>query len=287
MEYAKDRVQGPDLKNMLDKSAPKVAIINHPDVRRNLMQLKAYSEGLRALNIWTASLKDKSTLAALAGEAEQAKDLDKQNDLLLPIVKGFGASKNSFALLADALQVLGGSGYCKDYPHEQYIRDQKIDTLYEGTTHMQALDLIFRKVMRDNGKQLTNIMTNMANTLASEEGGDTLADARVALGKSMAAMQGMLEGMLPKAMESVYHVGLHANRILFSLGDTLIGWLLIRQAAVAVEALPDAVGDDVAFYQGKIAAAKFFAQERLPEVVCNQKIIAGSVLDLMELDEAA
>ena len=88
-------------------------------------------------------------------------------------------------------------------------------------------------------------------------------------------------------MESVYHVGLHANRILFSVGDTFLGWLLIRQAAAAFEALPNAVGDDVAFYEGKIAAARFFAKERLPEVVCNQKVIAGSELNLMELSEAA
>jgi alkylation response protein AidB-like acyl-CoA dehydrogenase len=286
LEYAKDRIQGPDLKNMLDKSAPKVAIINHPDVRRNLMQQKAYSEGFRALNIWTATLKDKSALAAAAGEEKQAKDLDKQNDLLLPLVKGF-ASEKVFALLSDALQVLGGSGYCRDYPHEQYIRDQKIDTLYEGTTHMQALDLIFRKIMRDSGEQLRNIMSGMANTLGSEEGGEALVEERMALGKSMAAVQGMLESMLPKAMESVYHVGLHGNRILFSVGDTFLGWLLIRQAAVALEALPNAVGADVAFYEGKIAAARFFAKERLPEVICNQKVIAGSELNLMELSEEA
>ena len=121
------------LKNMLDKSAPKVAIINHPDVRRNLMQQKAYSEALEALNIWTATLKDKAALAEAAGEEKQAKDLHKQNDLL-PLVKGF-ASEKIFVLLSDALQVLGGSGYCKDYPHEQYIRDQKIDALRGNHAH--------------------------------------------------------------------------------------------------------------------------------------------------------
>ena len=147
------------------------------------------------------------------------------------------------------------------------------------------LDLIFRKIMRDSGEQLRNIMGGMANTLGSEEGGDALAEERMALGKAMAAVQGMLEAMLPKAMESVYHVGLHGNRILFSVGDTFLGWLLIRQAAVAIEALPNAVGDDVAFYEGKIAAARFFAKERLPEVICNQKVIAGSELNLMELSE--
>ena len=210
--------------------------------------------------------------------------MHRLNDLLLPVVKGFG-SERVYQLLADSLQVLGGSGYCMDYPHEQYIRDQKIDTLYEGTTHIQSLDLIFRKIIKDNGTTLKSFLSDIEMTLKSEEGGEELAEARVALGKALTSLGGLFEALLPKMMESVYHVGLHGNRILMAMGETIIGWLLIRQAAIAVTQLPEAVGEDVSFYRGKIAAAKFFARERLPEVTLHQKIITNSALDLMELTE--
>jgi len=284
LEYAKERVQGPDLKNALDKTSPRITIINHPDVRRNLMQQKAYAEGLRALNLYVGSLQDKVALAQAAGETEQAEEMNARNDLLLPIVKGFGSEK-VYQLLSDSLQVLGGSGYCMDYPHEQYIRDQKIDTLYEGTTHIQALDLFFRKIAKNGGETLRSFLKDVELTLSSEEGGEELAEARKSLGKALASLGELFEGLMPKMMESVYHVGLQGNRILMALGETVVGWLLIRQAALAVEKLPAAAGDDVAFYKGKIAAAQFFSRERLPEVTLHQKVVATSVLDLMELTE--
>ncbi|MBL91632.1 MAG: acyl-CoA dehydrogenase [Myxococcales bacterium] len=284
LEYAKDRVQGPDMKNAMDKSSPRVSIINHPNVRRNLYQQKAYAEGLRALNLYVGSLQDKVALAEAAGDQELAEDLALRNDLLLPIVKGFGSEK-VYQLLSDSLQVLGGSGYCMDYPHEQYIRDQKIDTLYEGTTHIQSLDLIFRKIVRDNGASLKTFLKDVELTISSEEGGEELAEARGALAKALHSLGSMFEGLLPKMMESVYHVGLHGNRILMALGETVVAWLLIRQAAVAATKLPDAVGADAHFYKGKITAARFFARERLPEVTLHQKVVSNSVLDLMELQE--
>lgn len=284
LEYAKDRVQGPDLKNALDKSSPRVTIINHPDVRRNLTQQKAYAEGLRALNLYVGSLQDKAALAQEAGDEDLARDLAHRNDLLLPIVKGFGSEK-VYQLLSDSLQVLGGSGYCMDYPHEQYIRDQKIDTLYEGTTHIQSLDLIFRKIFKDSGTTLKSFMNDVSLTLRAEEGGEELAEARAALEEAMKSVGRLFEGLLPKMMESVYHVGLHGNRILMALGETVVGWLLIRQAALALECLPSAAGDDVHFYRGKIAAARFFARERLPEVALHERVVGNSVLDLMELQE--
>ena len=187
LDYAKDRVQGPDLKNAMDKSSPRVTIINHPDVRRNLMQQKAYAEGFRALNLFVGSLQDKAALAKASGAEAQEKDMHRLNDLLLPVVKGFG-SERVYQLLADSLQVLGGSGYCMDYPHEQYIRDQKIDTLYEGTTHIQSLDLIFRKIIKDNGTTLKSFLSDIEMTLKSEEGGEELAEARVALGKALTSL---------------------------------------------------------------------------------------------------
>lgn len=142
LDYAKTRVQGADLTLMTDKTAPRVTITHHPDVRRILMQQKAYAEGMRALVSYTAMWQDK---VMLGGEE---RDLaERINDLLLPIVKGVG-SERSYEMLGLSLQTLGGSGYLQDYPLEQYIRDAKIDTLYEGTTAIQGLDFFFRKMVQ-------------------------------------------------------------------------------------------------------------------------------------------
>ncbi len=135
LEYAKERVQGPDLANFMDKTAPKVTITHHPDVRRSLMTQKAYAEGMRALVLYTASVQDAIQLKQAAGEDASAEI--GLNDLLLPIVKGYGSEK-SYEQLAQSLQTFGGSGYLQEYPIEQYIRDAKIDTLYEGTTRSRA-----------------------------------------------------------------------------------------------------------------------------------------------------
>jgi alkylation response protein AidB-like acyl-CoA dehydrogenase len=146
LEYAKQRVQGADLPRMLDKTAPRVTITHHADVRRSLMLQKAYTEGLRAVYIYTATFQDQ--IAAGEGDVALAERI---NDLLLPIVKGVG-SERAYEQLAQSLQTLGGSGFLQDYPIEQYIRDSKIDSLYEGTTAIQSLDFFFRKIIRDKGQ---------------------------------------------------------------------------------------------------------------------------------------
>ena len=148
LEYAKSRVQGADLTQMTDKTAPRVTITHHPDVRRSLMTQKAYAEGLRALYLYTATFQDAAVAEALHGvDADLAVRI---NDLMLPVVKGAG-SEQAYAKLTESLQTFGGSGFLQDYPIEQYIRDAKIDSLYEGTTAIQAQDFFFRKIVRDKG----------------------------------------------------------------------------------------------------------------------------------------
>ena len=156
LDYAKTRVQGADL-TATSKDAPRVTITHHPDVRRSLMVQKAYAEGMRALYLYTASFRDQVIEAEAAGTAdsEEAKLAARVNDLLLPIVKGFGSERATQLLTAESLQTLGGSGYLQDYPIEQYIRDSKIDTLYEGTTAIQGQDFFFRKIVKDGGVALT------------------------------------------------------------------------------------------------------------------------------------
>lgn len=285
LEYAKDRVQGPDLTKATDKASPRVRIIGHPDVRRMLMLQKCYAEGMRALALYAANLQDQIELKGGHGNPE-ARELDKINDILLPCIKGFNSEKVYELLGSASLQVFGGSGFTQDWPIEQYIRDQKIDSLYEGTTHIQALDLIFRKIARDGGQTLTGLLGQVQELIESKEGGDAFTSEREALGKALAQLQGIFGVMMPRMGESLYHVGLVANRILFALSEVLIGWQLLKHAAVAQKKLPEA-GPDQAFYQGKIASARFFAKECLPNVALHKKVIEATDLSLMELPEEA
>jgi alkylation response protein AidB-like acyl-CoA dehydrogenase len=283
LEYAKERVQGPNLTQAMDKSAPRVRIIEHADVRRMLMNLKAHAEGMRAIGLYAAQLQDLVTIAG-GHRTEEGKPHALRNDLLLPLVKGYSSDKG-FMLLGDALQLFGGSGYCKDYPMEQYIRDQKIDSLYEGTTHIQALDLIFRKIARDGGETLTKLLGEAVAMIEAEKGGDALKAEREQLQKSLGDVQAIFGAMMGKMGESLHHVGLHANRILYALAETVIGWLLIDHAALALEKLEDCTDADKAFYKGKVASARFWAAEVLPGTGLAKKVCTNSNLSLMELDE--
>ncbi len=178
LEYAKTRVQGADMTQMTDKTAPRVTIIHHPDVRRALLTQKSYAEGLRALYLFTAAHQDASVAAIVSGaDAELA---DRVNDLLLPIVKGVG-SERAYQCLTESLQTLGGSGFLQDYPIEQYIRDAKIDSLYEGTTAIQAQDFFFRKIARDQGVALQHVVAQIQKFLDSDTARPELAGGRALL----------------------------------------------------------------------------------------------------------
>jgi len=291
LDYAKNRVQGADLPRMMDKTAPRVTITHHPDVRRSLMLQKAYAEGLRATYIYTASFQDEIKAARATGA--DATLAGRINDLLLPIVKGVG-SERAYEQLAQSLQTLGGSGYLQDYPIEQYIRDSKIDSLYEGTTAIQSLDFFFRKIVKDQGVALTHVAGEIQKFLDDETGNGRLKEERALLRTALEDTQGMLGtlfGYATGAMEdpaSIYKVGQHSVRLLMSVGDLLVGWLLLRHAEVAQRALDvGASAKDTPFYQGKIAAARFFAATVLPELTARRKIVEQADNALMELDEAA
>jgi hypothetical protein len=248
--YAKDRVQGPDLLRAAEKDSPRVAIIRHPDVRRMLMSQKAHAEGLRALDLYTAWVQDQVEIVGGHG-AKEADGFDKLNDMLLPLVKGYGSEK-AYEQLSLSLQTYGGSGYCQDYPIEQYVRDQKIDTLYEGTTHIQALDLFFRKIAKDGGATLMKQLGEIEALATSDLGGPDLAEDRAALGRGLNDVKGIRGAMMGKVGESLYHVGFQGNRILFAVAELVIGWLLTRQAVAALKGKGERP-EDAAFYDGKLA----------------------------------
>lgn len=288
LDYAQQRVQGSDLGKAADKTAPRVTIMHHPDVRRILMRQKAYAEGLRALYFYAADQQDR--IAMDADGAEALALAEKINDLLLPIVKGVG-SERAYENLALSLQTFGGSGFTQDYPIEQYIRDAKIDTLYEGTTAIQALDFFFRKIIRDNGVALGAVSEQIQSFLDSL---DTRFDSEKALlTKAFESVQVMVGTLVGYAMASqsdpnaIYKVGEHAVTLLMSVGDLLIGYLLLRQAVVAETALPTATERDCAFYTGKVAVANWFCRNVLPEIVSRTKVVQAADTSLMEVPEGA
>ena len=290
LEYTKSRVQGADLAQANNKAAPRIPVVNHPDVRRSLLTQKAYAEGMRALVLYTASVQD--DIAVKEAANEDSDTLHSLNDLLLPIVKGYGSEK-SYAQLAESLQCLGGSGYLQDYPMEQYIRDAKIDTLYEGTTAIQGLDLFFRKMVRDNFAAVAALGQEISAFAKGDAGNGSLEAERALLGRGLEDVQAMIGALAGNAMAAseeparIYRTGQHTTRLLFAVGDVVVAWLLLRQAEVALTALGSHPARDIDFYQGKVAAARWFAAQVLPHLAADRAIVDATNDRLMELPESA
>ncbi|AFR49820.1 acyl-CoA dehydrogenase [Gordonia sp. KTR9] len=294
LEYARVRVQGADLAAGSNPNAPRVPITAHPDVRRSLLTQKSYAEGLRSLVLYAASWQDE--IAIGSAEGTDTRLAEAVNDLLLPIVKGYGSERSWTVLGTESLQTLGGSGYLQDYPVEQYVRDAKIDTVYEGTTAMQAQDLFFRKIARNRGVALDHLLEEIT-VFATREGRRVPADASALLAEATQAVRDVVTAMLadltasdPRSEDGrakgIYRVGLNATRLMFMLGDLVVAWLLLRAGDVAEEALQRSEfgrSSDRSFYEGKVGAAKFFARNVLPVVIADARSacdVDDSVMDL-------
>ena len=290
LAYAKVRVQGPDLTRAADKASPRVTIINHPDIRRSLMVQKSYSEGMRALILYTASIQDEIILANAAKDLDRSKDMEALNDLLLPIVKGYGSEKSWVLLGTESLQTFGGSGFTQDWPLEQYVRDAKIDTLYEGTTAIQGLDFFFRKIIKDQGRSI-GLLAKQIDKFATS-GGD-LASEKSELGKALQEVNTALGSLVGLAMASqedpkeLYKIGQSSSRLLMMVGDLITAWLLLRQAEIANAKIGAASDRDRPFYEGKIASAKFFIRNILPNLATDRAIIENVDNSIMEISENA
>ncbi|HJR38411.1 MAG TPA: acyl-CoA dehydrogenase [Nocardioidaceae bacterium] len=295
LEYAKTRVQGADLSQAADKTAPRVTITHHPDVRRSLMTQKSHAEALRALVIYTATWQDRVQVAEHNGERDELAE--RVNDLLLPIVKGYGSERSWVLLGTESLQTLGGSGFLQEYPIEQYVRDAKIDTLYEGTTAIQGQDLFFRKIVKDQAQALGHLAGEIESFVRSEAGNGRLKVERGLLAQALEDGQAIVGTLINQLMASdpnaeggdqrnIYKVGLNTSRLLMALGDIVCAWLLLRQAEVALNKLGGEVSDkDHVFYEGKIAAAQFFARTVLPKLAAERAIAEATDLSLMDLPE--
>lgn len=281
LEHAKQRVQGPDMTAMTDKTGPRVRIIEHPDVRRMLILQKAYAEGLRALWTYAAWTQDKAVV-------DPDGDWSRRSDFLLPLVKGYSSEK-AYEMLATSLQVLGGSGFTQDFPIEQYLRDAKIDTVYEGTTGIQAMDLFFRKIARDQGQTLASIAAEITEFVKGGEEADPWAEERSLLGQMLDDTQAHLGVMVEHLMASmggetprIYRVGLHANALLESMAETVISWQLLRHAEIAQDKVAESP-----FYAGKVESGRFFVRHVAPKVAARRRSAQAEDGHLMELAEEA
>ncbi len=297
LDYAKERVQSADLTQASDKTAPRVTITHHPDVRRSLMTQKSFAEAMRALVLYTASWQDKVAIAEHAGERDEVAE--KINDLLLPIVKGYGSERSWTLLGTESLQTFGGSGFLQEYPIEQYVRDAKIDTLYEGTTAIQGQDLFFRKIVKDQAAALGFLAGEVEKFLKAEGGNGRLKVERELLATALEDTNAIVSTMIGHLMSAdtsaeggdlrnIYKVGLNSSRLLMVLGDVVCSWLLLRQAEIALEKLDGGPsGKDKPFYEGKVAAAQFFAHQVLPKISAERAIAESVDLSIMDLSEDA
>lgn len=277
--------------NALDYAKANSPGLGDAETRRSLIMQKAYTEGMRALYLYTAAHQDAAAGPGVSdADASMARRI---NDLLLPVVKGMG-SERSFEYLSESLQILGVAGYLQDHPIEQYIRDAKIDSLYEGTTAIQAQDLFYRKIVRDEGRALGHLTKQIDEFLDDPHARPQLAQGRQMLTNALADVRAMVTTMTayyaksPDEPQELYRVGLRSVPFLLAFGDLLVGWLLLRQAEIALIALDgDPADGDRAFYRGKVSAAIAFAKNVLPRLAAERRISEGIDLAVMNLREEA
>ncbi len=219
-----------------------MTITHHPDVRRSLITQKSFAEGLRSLVLFTASVQDRVWGARLTGGRDEAAE--RLNDLLLPIVKGYGSERSWVLLGTESLQTFGGSGFLTDYPIEQYVRDAKIDTLYEGTTAIQGQDLFFRKIVKDRGPRARATCRSRSPasspprpaTVSSRRSGRSSSAGSADVGAIVEHLVSCLPFGDPDTEDArqIYAVGLNTTRLLMAMGDVTCAWLLLRGAEVAL-----------------------------------------------------
>jgi len=283
VDYARQRVQGKNLLQMMDKSAPPVPIIQHPDVRRQLMMMKVYVEGIRSLLYYVGLCEDK---VKICEDAEEKLTYQGIIDVLIPIAKGY-VTDRAFEVCSHGVQVYGGYGYIRDYPMEQLLRDCRITMIYEGTNGIQAMDLLGRKLGLNKGKPVMDLLGEIQKSIAMAKDAQGLED-----------LAAKLEGIVDKLGEVALHMGMTAmspkvmNAFAFAhpfmevCGDVVMAWMLLWRAAIASNKLEKgAKKKDVAFYQGQIKSAEFFIYSILPITVGKIKAILTTNGAAVDIDE--
>ncbi|MFC1859517.1 acyl-CoA dehydrogenase [Thermodesulfobacteriota bacterium] len=285
LNYAKERIQGKHILQITDKGAPSVPIIQHPDIRRQLMNMKVYVEGLRSLLYYIGYCTDRFELAE---DAEEKAKYGGIIDVLIPIAKGYGTDR-AFELCSQGIQIFGGYGYIKGYPVEQFLRDCRITMIYEGTNGIQAMDLLGRKLAMDQGKAVMVLFGEIQATIEKAKGITQVKD---------------LAAHVEKAVQKLGKVGMHMGTSLMSpqimnafafavpfmevAGDTVLAWMLLWRASLAAERLEEgAKKKDVAFYEGQLKGAEYFINVILPVTNGKMNAILGSNSAVIDISEAS
>jgi alkylation response protein AidB-like acyl-CoA dehydrogenase len=283
LNYARERIQGRHLLQMMSPDAPAVPIIQHPDVRRMLMTMKAYVEGMRSLLYYVCTLTDKRNTAD--SDKEKAR-LQGMIDLLIPIAKGYISDRAS-EVCNLGMQVYGGYGYIREYPQEQLVRDCRITQIYEGTNGIQAMDLLGRKLGLNQGKPIMDLMGEVQKIVARAKELETLKPLAEALEKSLNRLAEVAMHLGAAAMSpQVLTAFAFANTFMEAAGDVVMGWMLLWRAVVAaVQLNGGAKKKDESFYQGQVKSAQFFIQTILPVTMGKMKAIMGNCPAAVEIDE--
>ncbi len=289
LEYAGQRVQGPSIKAWKDAGAPKVPIIQHPNIRRLLLDMKSRVEGIRGLIVKLAVHLDRaSALRTSGGDPAAIEYHDGQVDLLVPVVKAY-ASDQGFQVTVNAIQVFGGAGYIKDHPVEQHCRDSKIFSIYEGTNHIQALDLVGRKLGQRGGANLQAFLADVrrvAETARADSELAPIAERMLAAGDALTLGAMRFLGWFQSGKTDL--IGLYANRFLEMLARTAVSSVLIEGAEVAARAtsaLPDS-HPDRAYYSGKRHAALHYAHLELPGVIDGARIMGDEMRHSLDIPDS-
>ncbi|MBX3232660.1 MAG: acyl-CoA dehydrogenase [Labilithrix sp.] len=287
LEYTKERKQGSSITHWKDATAPRVPIIEHADVRRMLLDMKSKVEGIRALAIKLCWHQDNADLNA--GKDEKLFAYHQgQVDLLVPLLKAYG-SDQGFRVCETAIQTYGGAGFTRDYPVEQYARDAKIFSIYEGTNHIQAMDLVGRKLGQAGGANLQAFLGDIQKFVAEQSGHATLGGAVKKLGAAQEALAGTAMRLLMWFQSGQLGlVPLSANRFCEMMSELTVAWLLLQGAVVADAAKGKVAAGhpDEAFYAGKVAAALYFARNVLPGVEHKAQLLAEEDKSPLEIPDA-
>ena len=283
VDYSRKRIQGKNLLQMMDKSAPSVPIIQHPDVRRQLIKMKVYVEGMRSLLYYIKLCKDKIKISE---DEEEKTKYQGFIDVLIPIAKGY-VTDRAFEVCNHGIQVYGGYGYIKEYPMEQLLRDCRLTMIYEGTNGIQAMDLLGRKLGMNRGKPFMDLLGEMQKTIVIGKGVSGLED-----------FAAKVEDAVNKLGEVALHMGMTAfsdkvlNAFAFAYpfmevtGDVVMSWMLLWRATIAAQKLEIAAKKkDVTFYEGQLKSAEFFLNSILPITLGKMKTILvtnGAAVEISE-----
>jgi len=285
LNYARERVQGRHLLKSMDKNAPAVPIIQHPDVRRMLMSMKADVEGMRSLLYYIGLCFDKLEVARDEAERDKYEGLI---ELLTPIAKGY-VTHRSFEICNLAVQVYGGYGVIREYPVEQLLRDVRVTMIYEGTNGIQAMDFLGRKLGMKGGKPIMDLMDEIQKTIALARENQRTAGYADSLGAAVEKLgkTAMHMGSVARS-EKVLSAFAFAWPFLEVAGDVLVAWQLLWRAAFAAKNLDNgAKKKDVAFYEGQVKSAEYYTQAVLPGTLGRMDAILKTNGAMVEISEDA